>query len=137
MIVDSGACETVLPASILQHIKLRDSAGSLAKTEYEVASGKAVPNLGERHCEVWCGGVNSAMLMHFQVADIHRPLLSLSRAADQGFRSHLEQDGGWLENTMTGEVIPIQRRGNLYILELWVRAGADDREDPGFARQGR
>ena len=30
------------------------------------------------------------MMMHFQVADIHRPFLSLSRAVDQGFKSYLE-----------------------------------------------
>ena len=50
-------------------------------------------------------------MMHFQVADIHRPLLSLSQAADQGFWSHLDYSGGWLEDTRSGEIIPIQRRG--------------------------
>ena len=135
VIADSGACETVMPASMCQGISLVESAGSKAKVEYEVASGKSVKNLGERHCEVYCEGASSSMLMHFQVADIHRPLLSLSKAADQGFRSYLDSYGGWLEDTTTGEVIPIQRRGNLYILQIWVR-GASQNSSPGFTGQG-
>ena len=79
------------------------------------------------------------MMMYFQVADIHRPLLSLSRAADQGFRSVLDQYGGYLEDTTTGEQIPIQRRGNLYIMQMWIRASPEERPpDPnqGFAGRG-
>ena len=142
VIADSGACETVMPKTLCPNIRLRESAGSKAGTKYEVASGKSVPNLGERHCEVFCEGAAGSMMMHFQVADIHRPLLSLSRAADQGFRSHLDKNGGWLEDTKSGEVIPIQRRGNLYIMQLWIRASPDEISEPpdpnsGFTRPGR
>ena len=78
------------------------------------------------------------MLMHFQVADIHRPLLSLSRAADQGFTSHLDARGGYLEDSLTGERIPIQRRGNLYIMSIWIRGNPESRppDNSGFARPG-
>ena len=138
VIADSGACETVMPKNMCTGIKLRESVGSKAGTEYEVASGKSVPNLGERHCEIYCEGASAAMLMHFQVADIHRPLLSLSRAADQGFSSHLDAHGGYLEDSMTGERIPIQRRGNLYIMSIWIRGNRKDRppNSSGFAGQG-
>jgi len=137
VIADSGACETVMPKNLCSNITLRESEASKAGVEYEVASGKAVPNLGERHCEIFCEGAGSSMMMHFQVADIHRPLLSLSRAADQGFKSHLDWYGGYLEDTKTGETIPIQRRGNLYIMQIWVRASSEP-PDPnsGFARLG-
>ena len=138
VIADSGACETVMPKTMCSGIRLRESKGSKAGTEYEVASGKSVPNLGERHCEVDCEGAASSMLMHFQVADIHRPLLSLSRAADQGFTSHLDMNGGYLEDSMTGERIPIQRRGNLYIMSIWIRGNPESRppDTSGFARPG-
>ncbi len=82
-------------------------------------------------------GAEASMGMHFQVADIHRPLLSLSRAADQGFRSYLDWYGGYLEDTNTGECIPIQRRGNLYVIQIWVRGSIDKPPDTsGFARRG-
>ena len=102
--------------------------------EYEVASGKGIPNLGEQHCEIFAEGASSSMIMHFQVADIHRPLLSHSKAADQGFRSHLDQHGGWLEDTKTGEITPIMRRGDLYVMQMWIRDMPD--KIFGFAGQG-
>ena len=71
-IADSGACETVMPKGLSANIALKESAASKAGVEYEVASGTAVPNLGERHCEIFCEGAGSSMMMHFQVADIHR-----------------------------------------------------------------
>ena len=134
VIVDSGACETVMPRSMCSHIAIRPSAQSAAGVEYEVASGLCIPNLGERHCEVYTDGGAAAMLMHFQVADVHKPLLSLSKAADMGFSSHLTSDGGYLEDSSTGERIQIQRRGNLYMIALWVR-GANTSPAPGFAGQ--
>ena len=99
VIADSGACETVMSKGLCSNITLRESAQSKAGIEYEVASGKAVPNLGERHCEIFCEGAESSMMMNFQVVDIHRPLLSLSRAAGPGFRSYLDWYGGYLEDT--------------------------------------
>ena len=93
VIPDAGASEAVTPKGLCSNLALRESAASRAGVEYEVASGKAVVNLGERHCEIFCEGAESLIMMHFQVADIHRPWLSLSRAADQGFRSYLDRRG--------------------------------------------
>ena len=85
-----------------------------------MASGKTIPNLGERICEVYAGGLDNPPLMNFQVADIHKPLLTLSKAADMGFHSHLYKGGGWLEDEVTGQIVPIHRRGNLYVMQMWV-----------------
>ena len=82
VIADSKTRETVMPKGLCPNITLRESAASKAGVEYDVDSGKAVLNLGERHCEIFCEGAGSSVMMHFQVADIHRPLLSRSRAAD-------------------------------------------------------
>ena len=53
MLVDSGACETVMPRKMCSGIRIQPSPQSLASIEYEVASGHCVPNLGERRCEVY------------------------------------------------------------------------------------
>ena len=137
VIADSGACDTVMPKGLCSNIALRKSAASKARGEYEVASGKAVRNLGEGHCEILCEGAEYSMMMHFQVADIHRPLLSLSRAADQGCRSYLDCCGGYLEDTKTGETIQIQRRGSFYVMQIWVRGSVDKPPDSfDFVRRG-
>ena len=83
VIADSGACATAMPKHTCGNIRLGKSAGSKSGDEYEVASGKAVPILGERHCEIFCEGAASSMMMHFQVAVLHRLLLLLSKAADR------------------------------------------------------
>ena len=129
VIVDSGACETVTPKNLLAHIQIVPSAQSKANIEYEVASGQCIPNLGERHCEIYTDGSAKSMLINFQVADVHRPLLSLSRAADMGYESYLGKYGGWLEDTETGEWLPIERKGDLYVMKMHVRAAQNSAGD--------
>ena len=57
----------------------------------------------------------------FQCADIHKPLLSVSRCADLGYKCVLDKEGEELVDKVTGEVIPLHRRGNLYVMRAWVR----------------
>ena len=71
VIAESGACETVTPKGLCANIQLRESEASRAGVEYEVASGKAVPNFGEQHCELFSEGAGALTMMHFQAADIH------------------------------------------------------------------
>ena len=88
-----------------------------------------MPNLGERRCELWTEGATEAKTITMQVANVHKGLLSLSRCADMGFESRFGKAYGCLIDTASGEVIPLQRRGNLYMLKCWVRAAP-----AGFAR---
>ena len=60
--------------------------------------------------------------MNLQVADVHKALLSLSRCADMGFESRFGRLAGALIDEETEEVIPLQRKGNLYVLKCWLRA---------------
>ena len=64
--------------------------------------------------------------MAVQVADVHKPLLSLSRCADAGFESRFGPLAGCLIDSQTEEIIPLQRRGNLYYLRAWVRQAPTD-----------
>ena len=65
----------------------------------------------------------------FQVADVHKPLLSVTRAADAGFDCLLDKEGGAFRPQAGGERVPIRRKGNLYVMPCWVRA-----ESAGFIR---
>ena len=58
----------------------------------------------------------------FQCADVHKPLLSVSRIADLGYDCVLGGAGGELRDAVTGDVIPLHRRGNLYFLKGWVKS---------------
>ena len=121
--VDSGACETVMPSDICSNIVVHQSSCSHG-AEYEVANGQSLPNLGERRCLLMSLGSTVAKSITFQVADVHKPLLSVSRCADMGFRCILEKHGGYLEHT-SGERVQLQRRDNLYVMRAWVKNNPD------------
>ena len=120
---DTGACDTVVvPKAMCPGIPVTPSMQSLRGMEYEVASGASIPNLGEKKCQMWTEGATAPKTINMQVADVHKALLSLSRCADMGFESRFGAAFGCLIDTATGEITPLQRRGNLYILRARVRA---------------
>ena len=90
--------------------------------EYEVANGASIKNLGERRCEMRTEGATEPKNISMQVADVHKALLSLSRCADMGIESRFGSAFGCLIDSSSGEVIPLIRRGNLYVLRAWIRA---------------
>ena len=126
---DTGACDTVMPRSMAQHIPIQPSAQSLSSMMYEVADGNEIPNLGERRCVMWTEGSHDARKINMQVADVHKALLSLSRCADMGFESRFGRRAGALIDEESGEVIPLARKGNLYILKCWLKAAPFGRPD--------
>ena len=127
---DSGACDTVIPRSTAEAIPIMPSLASLRGMEYEVANGASIPNLGERRCLVWTEGATEVKRMNMQVADVHKGLLSLSRCADLGFEGRFGRQAGALICENTGEVIPLKRKGNLYVLTVWIRAAPFGRQEP-------
>ena len=127
---DSGACDTVIPRKLAEAIPIMPSLASLRGMEYEVANGQSIPNLGERRCLVWTEGATEAKRMNMQVADVHKGLLSLSRCADMGFEGRFGRRAGALVCETTGEIIPLVRKGNLYVLRVWVKAAPFGRQEP-------
>ena len=70
-------------------------------------------------------GPRSCKRIAFQVADVHKPLLSISGCADMGFDCYLGDKCGYLLDKQLGEKIPLERRDNLYVMLAWIR------QDPG------
>ena len=87
-----------------------------------MVNGESLPILGERRCLLMTVGAKEAKKITFQIADVHKPLLSISRCADMGFLCVLDDVGGYLLDKVTGEKIALQRRDNLYAMRAWVRA---------------
>jgi hypothetical protein len=119
--IDSGACDTVMPTRLCSHISIAQTEESRRGMEYEVANGETIPNVGERHCLLMSEDSAHPKRIIFQCADIHKPLLSVSRCADLGYKCVLDDSGGELIDRVSGEVIPLHRRGNLYVMRAWIR----------------
>ena len=66
-------------------------------------------------------GSGVAKRITFQVADVHKPLLSITACADMGFDCFLGEKGGHLRDRESGETIPLERRDNLYVMRAWIR----------------
>ncbi len=58
----------------------------------------------------------------FQVAEIHKLLLSVAKVADMGSECVLQKDGGYLRDSYTHETVPTRRKGSLYTMKAWVKA---------------
>jgi hypothetical protein len=71
---------------------------------------------------MWTENATQPRHINMQVADVHKPLLSLSRCADMGFESRFGRTMGALIDEETGEVVALKRKGNLYVLRCWVKA---------------
>ena len=99
-----------------KHIKIQPSLQSRSSIMYEVADGSEILNLGERRCVMWRENATEARKINFQVAEVHKALLSFSRCADLVFESCFRRRAGALIDEESGEVIPLQRKGNLYVL---------------------
>ena len=78
---------------------------------------------------MWTEGATQPKLISMQVADVHKALLSLSRCADMGFESRFGAAYGCLIDTVSGEVVPLIRKGNLYIPKAWIRAAPFGRQE--------
>eukprot|EP00974_Lingulodinium_polyedra_P057220 5504892-Lingulodinium_polyedra.AAC.1 len=110
--IDSGACDIVMPISMCADIPVQESQKQRECMEYEVANGETIANEGERRCLLMTMGAKTPKKIVFQVADVHKALLSITRVADAGYSCYLEGQGGCLIDKVTGERIPIKRKGN-------------------------
>jgi hypothetical protein len=57
--------------------------------------------------------------------------LSVTACSDMGYDCYLGKDGGSLRDRVTGEIIPLERRGSLYTLRMWVRQWSES-PSPSF-----
>ena len=97
--------------------------------EYEVANGQSNFALGVRPCLAWTENTTEVKRMNLQVADVHKCLLSLSRCADMGFEVPFGRRAGASTCQNTGEVIPLIRKGNPYVLRVRIKAAPFGRQD--------
>ena len=127
--VDSGACDTLMPTKLCSHISLMATAKYRAGFGYEVPGGEGLLNMGERRCFMMTENSDTMKRIAYQCADVHKPLLSVSRLAGQGYECTLGRLGGPLRDVDTGDLIPLHRRDNLYVMGAWIK-----QDDSGFTR---
>ena len=71
--------------------------------------------------------------MHFQLAEVDRPLISVARLVDAGNRVVFGPTGGFIAHVATGRRVQLVRDGNVYTLDMHL---PPDPEEEGGTRRG-
>jgi len=121
MAVDSGASESVVNEEQLSGVETLEGKAKKMGVQYEVADGTLIPNLGEKkYIAVSDTGV--ARHMKSQVCEVNKALLSVHRCVQAGNKVVFAASGSYIEDEASGEVMPLQEKGGMYMLRLWVKA---------------
>ena len=129
--VDSGASESVAPGSAATNVPVEESLGSRSGVTYEVANGEIIDNQGQKNCVIKARGGSTEQLLAFQVCEVHKPLLSVSKLLSVGKAVVFHPDWSYIEDLVTGEKIDLVQKDGLFELHCWVRP------EQSFRRQGR
>ena len=116
MAVDSGASATVIGERDLETIQ---ALGANPEIQYETADGTKIPHLGSKtfYAHMETGEVRK---LTAQVTEVNKCLLSVSRMVGSGNTVVFDGEGSYIQNKASGQIIPMEERGGMYVLKMWV-----------------
>ena len=129
--IDSEASESVATAGAASNVQIVESLGSRSGVIYEVANGQVIDNLGQKDCIVVARGGSMEQSLLFQISEVHRLLLSVSKLLAVGKRVIFDDEWSYIEDKFTGERLTLVPKDGLFELHCWVRPEQD------FPRPGR
>ena len=118
MIVDSGACDHVVPKGAVPHVPVTKGKAAQSGVFYLAADGGRIPNLGEQKLGLRVG--QERVLATFQVADVTTPILGVPRLTESGHDVRFHKTGGTITHMATGRVMRFQRHRGIYVLAAVV-----------------
>jgi hypothetical protein len=124
-LLDSGAAECVCGSGHFGDVKMESDPGRpKANTEYVTADGMRIPNLGEKrvHGTTTSG---SPLNVKFQVTQVEKPLMAVSKLVDAGHTVQFNENGGQIVNNRSGRITEFRRKDGVYVLDMWVPTTTD------------
>ena len=119
--VDSGASENVVGPDMLKRVETVEGDEKRRGVRYEAASGELIPNMGEKKLIVV--SENNVMRgLSTQVTEVNQPLLSVRKMMKNGNRVVFDDEGSYILDKKTGEWMPLQDNGSMFMLKLWAKA---------------
>ena len=132
--IDSGAADHVIPLGWLVWILMTASAGSLKGLHYVAASGTRIPNMGQQKIKFLTENGTWARWI-FQVAAVNKPLASVSKLIDDGWRVVFDEEASYIKHKKTGNVIHMKRERGVFVIDAFVDpASAGPRTEGFFTR---
>ena len=126
--VDSGAADHVMPIGWLVMFIVMASLGSKRGLHYVAADGTRIPNLGQQLVRfmtldgTWCEFM-------FQVAGIHKPLVSVSKLLKAGYRVVFDEENSYIIHKKTKQIIKMKKERGVSVVDAYVT-----RASQGFTR---
>ena len=109
-----------MPADWLTFLELEPSEGSKNGQVFRAANDGKLPNLGQRTVKfVTKDGRRRKMV--FQVANVNKILASIAGICGNGNTVLFNETGGYIRNNNTGRKTAFERKGNVYIMDMWVK----------------
>ena len=116
MAVDSGASATVIGEDMVKAVTAQNIRHDV---KYEVADGSHIPHMGEHKFNAFTeGGLSRDVIA--QVTEVNKALSSVSKVVRAGNRVVLDSAGSYIEHKASGEWTPLEERGGIYVLKMWV-----------------
>ena len=139
IIIDSGACASVMPTDWCNHIPVQATQGSESGEFFRAANGVKIPNEGERLVSMMTReGVMRDM--KFTVCLVTKALGSVSQMCKSGhrvvFNPHWEQEGSYIEHLDIGDRLYLDEQNGLYVLNTRVAPSSKQTMTQWKSRQG-
>ena len=125
-----------MPSGWLPWLRARPSAGSVRGLHYADANGARIANEGEQTVELLAEeGSNGRWAFH--VAKVNKPLAPVGKLLDTCRRVVLGDDGSYVLNTRTREVMRIRLGRGVFVLDMWLAQEGDGGVTMGGADDGQ
>ena len=79
-----------------------------------------MPNIGQKVLNIQTNEGKDIIVL-YQIAEVSRPLTSVSATCDRGNWVVYTSQGGFIINCQIGERTSLERSGGIYELDLWMR----------------
>ena len=123
IIIDSGACASVMPTSWCRHIPIEESEKSKAKEFFRAANGQMIFNEGQK-LVTFMNKEGTLRDMSFTGCDASKALGSASQMRRTGhrvvFNPPWDPEGFNIERNETQETMGITEQNGLYVLDIRV-----------------
>ena len=121
IIIDSGACASVIPTNWCSHVPIRETPQSQAGEYFKAANGERIYNEGQRTITMMTQE-GSKRDMKFTVCGVSKALGSVSQMCKAGhrvvFNPPWDENGSYIEHI--GECMWLEERVGLYVLNTKV-----------------
>ena len=120
VVLDSGAADHVVNSTETPGYPILESAGSKAGACFVAANGERIPNRGQVSLRLRAGKIPISST--FQVSKISKPLWSVRKLCDAGFRVEFDKNEAKVTKVSTGKVVgSFPRSQGLYIGKMELK----------------